>query len=214
MSQPGGTEHGKLLIEIATYVGQLTRPIRHKATYDVNTAAGIEVRNYHTRQPSLLDQLRANLRPSAADEGTDAYLNKFYESRPPLNPEPLACLLRIADSAQGWTLALHIPARRIVEDDLSALVGAAGGLDWDKLACLAADIRSWYVWARTVLEWEPPAWQPYAPCPVCGKRKGLRVHLDKRTAVCTLCAAVWTPATLELLADHVKRVGDVPGVAV
>jgi hypothetical protein len=214
LSGAGGTAQGALLIEVATYVNQLTRPIKHKAAYDVHTPAGVEVRNFHTRQPSLLNQLRRLLYPSAEDECTDAYLNKVYESRPPLNPEPFACLLRIAGSAEGWLLALHINLRATVEGNLSALVGEAGSLDVTRLVYLAADVRSWHTWARQVTEWETPVWQPYAPCPVCGRRQGLRVNLDKRTAVCTLCAAFWTPATLESLADHVKRVGDGPGVAV
>lgn len=67
-----------------------------------------------------------------------------------------------------------------------------------------ADVRSWWRQARIIAGWDSPAWRPFNTCPMCSKRKGLRVNTLTHTAVCIECRTVWEPTTIGLLAEHIR----------
>lgn len=69
---------------------------------------------------------------------------------------------------------------------------------------IEADVRRWWRQARIISGWDSPTYRPFATCPVCEKRKGLRINLGAQTAVCVECRTVWEPSTIGLLAEHVR----------
>lgn len=69
---------------------------------------------------------------------------------------------------------------------------------------IEADVRGWWRQARIISGWDSPTYRPFATCPVCSKRSGLRINLAAQTAVCVECRTVWEPATIGLLAEHVR----------
>ncbi len=67
--------------------------------------------------------------------------------------------------------------------------------------------------------WQSPLYQPHAPCPHCDQRGTLRVNLARQSAFCTtktwspergehLWCATWNPATIGVLADHIRATTD------
>lgn len=69
---------------------------------------------------------------------------------------------------------------------------------------IEADVRSWWRQARIIAGWDSPPYRPFATCPVCSKRSGLRINLSSHTAVCVECRTVWGPDTIGLLGEHVR----------
>ena len=70
---------------------------------------------------------------------------------------------------------------------------------------IEADVRSWWRQARIIAGWDSPTYRPRATCPVCSNRSGLRINLGAHTGVCVECRTVWEPATIGLLAEHIRR---------
>lgn len=69
---------------------------------------------------------------------------------------------------------------------------------------IEADVRRWWHQARIIAGWDSPTYRPFATCPVCSDRQGLRISLGSHTGVCVKCRTVWGPETIGLLADHVR----------
>lgn len=67
-----------------------------------------------------------------------------------------------------------------------------------------ADVRRWWRQARIISGWDSPTYRPYASCPSCSNRKGLRINLTAHSAVCVECRNVWGPETIGLLAEHIR----------
>lgn len=66
------------------------------------------------------------------------------------------------------------------------------------------DVRRWWRQARVIAGWDSPAYRPWATCPVCEHRGGLRVNLEMQTGFCVECRSIWGPETIGLLADHIR----------
>ncbi|HEY1116928.1 MAG TPA: hypothetical protein VGE43_04440 [Acidimicrobiales bacterium] len=69
---------------------------------------------------------------------------------------------------------------------------------------IEADVRTWWRQARIIAGWDSPTYRPFATCPVCSERRGLRINLASHSAVCVECRTVWGPESIGLLADHVR----------
>jgi hypothetical protein len=201
-------DRADMLTAIASTADQLTEPTKH--------AEPIPDRNEHrnkvmrrvwvTEQPSLLDQLAAAVMPGEVYVDPQGPAAKSKPgSTPPARLDAVDRLLAIEASAALWMMDLRIPMRDSVTSNIRALVGAAGGLDSDKQQSLLDNMRVWRLWAATVVGWHVPAWRPNSPCMVCEKRDVLRVRLDKGTACCMACGAVWDRQHIDELAEFVKR---------
>lgn len=66
------------------------------------------------------------------------------------------------------------------------------------------DVRRWWRQARVISGWDAPAYRPWATCPVCEHRGGLRIHLELRTGFCVECREIWGPDTIGLLGEHIR----------
>lgn len=67
------------------------------------------------------------------------------------------------------------------------------------------DVRYWWRQARIIAGWDSPTYRPFATCPACTARGGLRINLSTHTAVCVDCRTVWEPTSIGLLAEHVRQ---------
>ncbi len=202
------------LEELAGYVAELVDPIRHDAEFSVYSKTGKrrKIKHHRTVQPSLLDQLREQIRDPGKGGYDDGGAGGF-ESGPPVNSEALALLIRVERGADSWVREVDVRPRATVEWNLRALIGAAPGMDASRLRMLIGEVRGWHTSARIVCDWQAPAWRPRAPCPACGRRNGLRVRLADKTALCVLCRADWTAETIGVLAEHIRAAGEERGAS-
>lgn len=69
---------------------------------------------------------------------------------------------------------------------------------------IEADVSRWWRQARIIAGWDSPTYRPFATCPNCSKRSGLRINLSSHSAVCVECRTVWGPDVIGILADHVR----------
>lgn len=193
---------------VADAVDALTNPIRVREPihwWDDNRNR--KTRYYQHTLPSLLDQLaRAAIPGEVYVEDSAGHVRRRPASIPPARLEAINASIQIEAGAAMWMLRAGLQLRQDAQRNIRALVGAQ--LDSDALSELLADLRRWYSWAATLTGWERPAWKPRAPCPLCGVVGGLRVRLDRSTAVCANCGEGWDPSTIGLLADHVRQVAE------
>ena len=161
-------------------------------------------RMHAAKHPSLLDQLRA---AGTAGRGAgDDLPSGGYETRPAARLEALDRLHAIDQAVDDWLVRRFDVSRRgTLEDDLRLLVGLSPHLDGFGEHDLAREAERWLTWARVVTGWDSAPWRPNAPCPMCESTGGLRVRLDAHAAACLDCGETWAPATIGLLADHLRE---------
>lgn len=174
------------------------------------------VRMHRVLAPSLIGQLRG-VRPGGTGEEVP---QGGYGSKVPLNLDAVDTATRIDLEVARWV-------RDLGEDDpadtveclrllwkLLASVHRCGG--WSPrrgeggLWCctwhaVEVDARSWWRQARVVSGWDGRPWSPDATCPACEVRGRLRVRFADSAAVCLGCRALWGPAEIGVLADHIRR---------
>lgn len=200
-------DHQDDLVDLADDVRELTDSQLHVEKFVLQDQHGRAVKHdrHITRHPSLLDQLRAA--GNGDKVGAEGAMAGGYESRPAARLEALDVLRTIASGADDW-IVRHFTAesRSTIEGNLHALVGLAAAADTALRSRLAHDARSWLTLARVVTGWDSAPWRPRASCPVCEHVGDLRVRLDERVAACLHCKEAWTPATIGLLADHLREV--------
>ena len=151
---------------------------------------------------SLLDQLgNVTTGNSALD---DENAGTRFESKPAGHLEAIQLIARI--EAQSWDLAdeLGCPPKYDVRSRLGAIAGKLGVEPHPR-------VRSWWVQARILTQWDAPAYRPQgAPCPGCWETGSLRIRFDDELATCIECHAVWDRTgdpehgSLDLLGQHVK----------
>lgn len=66
------------------------------------------------------------------------------------------------------------------------------------------DIRRWWRQARIISGWDTAAYRPWATCPICEHRGGLRINLQLQSAFCVECRETWDPTTIGILAQHIR----------
>lgn len=201
-------DRADMLTRIAETADALTEPTRHAEPITDWT----EQRNRTTRrvwvtdQPSLLDQLAAAVIPGEVYVDPQGPAAKGQpRSTPNARLDAVDRLLAIEAAAATWCLTLRLELRERPDSNIRALVGAAGSTDSDTQERLLRDMRTWRLWAATVAGWHVPAWRPNAPCMFCSARDVLRVRLDKGTACCVGCGAVWDRGEIDELAEFVRR---------
>jgi hypothetical protein len=196
------------LATIADAVDALTNPnqVRELIYEGVGQRRRL-VREWRTTAPPLITQLAASTQPGIAYiEDTGGHGHTTPRSIPPARLDAINAILRIEAGTALWCHRGRLHLR----DNLAANLRGLVGLPWnsDQAIELLQDLRRWYGLAATLTGWERPPWRPDAPCPMCDIRGGLRVRLDRRTAVCVDCGATWNEATISLLAEYVRRLTD------
>jgi len=194
------------LIVLADAVRELTSPRTNAARFVRQDDRGRAVEHavHYTPHPSLLDQLRA---AGTAGRGGDATMSGGYESRPAARLEAIDVLEGIEREVDDWLVRrFATDVRPTLEGNLHAVVGLAASADDDLQARLARDVVSWQTRARVVTGWDSAPWRPNAACPACENVGTLRVRLEERCAACLHCKETWTPATIGILADHLREI--------
>lgn len=187
------------VVHIADRVRELVEPYDHVERHLIRFGGREKTREHRSRHPSLLNQLRAAVKPGPGDE----QLYAVPRSAPPVVTGPLDVLLRIeAGSAHWLSMRIGLPLRATVENNLRALVGHAPELD--DLDQLHHDIDTWWTWARVETGWDGRPRDLRDPCPYCAERL-LRVRHDATAAWCRGCAAAWDATQLGLLGEMIDQ---------
>lgn len=202
-------------LDMHTIVRQLTEYHTHREPFTGVTDKGTAWADVHVTQvPPLIEQL-TNAKPAATKELSGA----GPCSRPAANIDALDTYADIDKYASRWI-------RDLGEDDpldtiacirkLYALAASAhfcgknkATIEDRKVTCctvhdIERDIRRWWTQARIISGWDIAAWAPNNTCPVCEKRRTLRIRPDDQTAMCTSCRETWDQGTIGILAEHVR----------
>lgn len=190
---------------IADAVDALTNPQQvRELIYEGTGQRRKLTREWRTTAPPLLTQLAASVMPGVAyleDQG--GHVRTSPRSIPPARLDAINAMIRIEAGAGLWCTRGYLKPRDDLTSNLRGLV--SGRWTSDEAIELLQDLRRWYGWAATLTGWERPPWRPAAPCPMCETHGALRVRLDRKTAVCVECGAVWNEATVGLLGEYVRR---------
>lgn len=186
----------------------LTNPIRvREPIHYWDEQRNKKVRYHEHTLPSLIRQLHLAVVPGVMyAEDTGGRTTHAPRSVPPARLEAINACLTIDAGAALLVATIGATRRHTTAGNLRALVGAS--TDSDTATAVLDQMRRWYGLAATVAGWERPPWRPDAPCPLCARRGGLRVRLDRSTAACAECGEAWTPLTIGLLAEHVRQVAE------
>jgi hypothetical protein len=202
-------------LDIHMITRQLTDWYTHREPY-THESNGTTWQGHHiTQVPPLITQLT-----DAAPADTNKAGGKAG-SRPPTSLDAIDTYIHIDLESARWV-------RNLGEDDpgdtiacvrkVHALAASAHFCGSNKattdpktrkVTCctvhdIERDIRRWWTMARLVSGWDTAAWAPNNTCPVCSKRRSLRIRADDRTAMCTNCRETWTESTVGLLAEHIR----------
>lgn len=187
---------------IADAVDALTNPMHVRERYETWHGNNRKTRWWAHIMPSLLDQLATAAIPGevyAEDQGGNT--RRMPGSCPPAQLEAINLNLALTAWAADTVWRCRLPVREDTAANLRAIVGAQ--LNSDQTSSILGDLIRWVYRARVICRWERPPWRPDTPCPACDK-KGLRVRLDTEHATCVDCGETWDPATIGLLAEHVR----------
>lgn len=189
---------------------------RDRGTTRVRTGHVTEVR-------PLLEQLQVATPTSTSGDDTAPHGGGF-ESQPAAHLESMDTILLIDQEASLWVRRARVDDAGLTTAECVRKVGAlmAGMaqrgdrchrfhplLKSGLVVCCTwhaaeRDVRRWWAQARIVSGWDSPAWRPDATCPACNKRGGLRIRLSAKVGVCVECRETWDPATIGLLAEHIR----------
>ena len=190
--------------DLLDMIHELTQPTQHRQPYWL-TLTG-QTRQHTTTNPPLITQLRNAARPLATT-GTGGV--NPAASRPSASIDAIDTLNRIDTEARDWLLAYgHDHAGTTIERIARlAPTATANHCHQPKPqpgCCPHHDIERWWTWARITTGWDQPAFNPNNTCPTCATRGTIRIRLEDRIASCSNCRATWNPATIGLLAAHIK----------
>lgn len=197
--------------ELADYVADLTSPHVHREAFTVRVEGAEQgwVQRVHVVwAPSLLEQLAAGDVDRSADHATEGTSRGGFESSPAAHLDAVDTLAWIDGEATAWLH--HVAPSGLVPaspaDRLRRLHGLAPQLAPAERRLLERDVRRWWIRARVVTGWDSRPWTPDNTCPICDTHGSLRVRLAEKVAACTdpACRAIWDPATIALLADHIR----------
>lgn len=195
---------------IADHVHELVDARRHIEPHWRWTASRHRKLHKHvTDQPSLLDQLRAQLPPGGPESDADGPIGSAgARTSLPLAVDVLDALLRVESESVWWaSVKLRRDLRDTVEDNLRLLVGASTRMEDHELKPLAKDVAHWHSTAATLTGWQSPPFTPRAPCPFCARMGTLRINPDQKRGLCVECQATWQEAdgSIGLLADQIRQ---------
>lgn len=187
------------------YVQALTEPTTHhepRTTQRTNPdgTTYLLTDTHRTISLPLLEQLTSAIATTGAIEGGA----HTFASKPAARVDAIDVLQAIETEAQTWCRTLQLPIadkQTGMPLEVRALVRAAAANAGDRMT---ADLRTWWIRARTVTGWDSPSWRPDNTCPLCGIKGGLRVRLDAQTGMCVECGEGWDSSTIGLLADHIR----------
>jgi len=193
---------------IHDYVDALTRTTIHRERYTIRvtnpdgTSTWVSGRHRTTNAP-LIHQLEAAIYTTNAESGSRA----GFESKPSARLDALDAIARIETGTLQWLnkLGLKSPVTLTSAGPIFDLCRAIQRAAANAGPSMLADVRSWWITARTTTGWDSPAWRPRATCPLCARTGGLRIRLDAQTAHCLECGEVWDHATIGLLAEHIRN---------
>lgn len=198
------TEHRKGM-RLEDYVRELTEPHTHTEHYVTREQRSWVGHDHRTRVPSLLAQLWENDVPSQTVEAGG--MRPAFASKPAARLDALDTAVRIDLEANRWVTDLGEHARSTnTTTVIRQLHGLVASADTVTQRAVTTDVRRWWTRARIVTGWDSPAWTPDATCPQCGERGTLKVRLIEHIGACVndVCGATWEPATIGLLADHIR----------
>lgn len=214
--------------ELADYIADLTSPCTHREAFTVRVEGAEQgwVQRVHVvRAPSLLEQLAAGDVDRSADHTADGTSGRGgFESSPAAHLDAVDTLAWIDSEATLLLARLDSdgspPAKLLDPKDrtdqqvaadvrvwrIRRLHGQAPALDPVARRLLERDVRRWWIRARVVTGWDSRPWTPDNTCPICDTHGSLRVRLAEKVAACVHdgCRALWDPATIALLADHIR----------
>lgn len=172
-----------------------------------------------TQVPPLITQLteacpadtnksggKAGSRPPTSLDAIDTYVHIDLESA--------RWVRNLGEDDPGDTIAC---VRKVYALAASAKFCGKGKAEVDsatrKVTCctvhdIERDVRRWWMQARIVSGWDVAAWAPNNTCPMCSKRRTLRIRSDDQTAMCTACRETWDRSNIGLLAEHVRQEND------
>jgi hypothetical protein len=208
---PKPTTAARTLVDTPTdlidYVIALCDPTTHGEAYltphrNSDGSTTFVTQRHRTTSPPLLEQLWATVEASGSSEGGQ----RSFSSKPSARLDAIDAANDVEREVFAWLTRLgHRP------DDMTDTIAAvrrlgslAAGADQDTHRLIESDVRSWWVRARVLTGWDSPAWRPNNTCPLCGVKGGLRIRLDHHSATCVECRQTWDPATIGLLADHIR----------
>lgn len=196
---------------LADAVDALTNPMHVRERYEVWHGNNRKAKWWEHRMPSLLDQLDAAAIPGEVYVEPQA---EGHHTRPspaaPARIEAINLSLALTAWAADTVWRCRLPVREDTAANLRAIVGAQ--LTSDQTHTILGELVGWVYRARVIAGWQRPPFRPNAPCPACDK-KGLRVRLDTEHATCVECGQTWDPATIGLLAEHVRTTTSRPVLA-
>jgi hypothetical protein len=200
----------EVLVGLADVVEALCDPRPHVERIPYwDTNRNRKWREHRTTQAGLLAQLAELFPASGAQIETGGSASKpAFGSRPPGAFEAVALHTEITIGAAKWCWNLELDQRDTVEGNLRGLVGAAARVDADRAAELLVELDGWRRRAEVVIGWRSPAFWPRVACPVCNAYQAVGVNLDRKAAWCRSCRSTWDAATIGVLAEYVRKVGD------
>lgn len=207
-----------LLIDLAKYVRDLTRPIHVAESFWYWRGKNRVEGKHMSDHPSLIEQLRrcATDRPQSGEDQQPARTVAHIDL------DAIDRLRAIEDGVLSWCERFDIQSRslrivaperiqRQIELDLPALVGIAPHMVEVDLSRLVRDAGRWWTWCRIYGGWEMPPMRPYVRCPCCqelpGARAGLRIRFLTQSAVCVSCDSTWDPSNIDTLARYIIDAG-------
>lgn len=192
--------------EVVDLIADLTRPVVSRARYLVQhpgAKGSTYLAAYHvTRSPSLIEQLQMAIEASG---GIEDGPRPAYASKPAARIDAIDALVRIDNQAAKWIRTLGEDDPGSTVECIRKLGGLLPRLGKQDYKTVTRDIRSWHASAQILTGWASPPWSPNVKCPVCEYAGGLRIRLLEQIGTCVECSATWTPETIGLLAEDIRR---------
>lgn len=200
---------GELLRDLADHVGELVDASQHTERYYVWKGGHKDWRSHTADHPSLLDQLRERADPSFRQRGDMIPFgaDRAFQSSPAVDINAVGTMHTIAHAARRFLLdnGGRIAAGWQLEDLLRALVGVAGNADRDAVGDMVRAANEWRSEALTRCGWQTSI--AGTRCPECRAPsgvRGLRIRVDRESALCVSCGTAWSAATMGILGRRIE----------
>lgn len=176
------------------FIKELTQPILTTTFYQVDE----QTLEHSVVHPSLIDQLIASIRIETSESQGS---RSTPRSQSPVRIDALDCYIRIESEARDLLIEKYqLRASKDIKKNVSRFLDLPISKDVHQM------IFNWHASAAVITDWQTRPFSPNVSCPVCAKVGTLRIKLATQSALCTSCRAIWTSATIGLLADHIRDV--------
>jgi hypothetical protein len=198
---------GELLRDLADHVDELVDSRQHTERYYVWVGGHKDWRAHKTDHESLLDQLRDRADPTFRARGDMIPFgaDRAFQSSPAADINAIGTLQMIALGARQLVVEMGgLPSG--TEATLRALVGLAANLDHGPLADLVKAVNAWRSEALTRCGWQTSV--VGVRCPECRAPsgvRGLRIRVDRESAMCVSCGTAWSAATMGILGRRIAE---------